>query len=142
MEHTVAEMLAQRIYGPALGYKDLCDHEQLRSDPVFALLSGKRKLEEPLAGDAAVGPPTSLPSFPPPPRNLRTESSRAIIAHMLNRTPAKSGSDPKTDDHPKHPSLIATKTCPLSQNSTRGRNLGLIQFGYLRLDLHQCGFQR
>ena len=43
-------MLAQRIYGLALGYEDLNDHEQLRADPLFGLLSGKRKLEEPLAG--------------------------------------------------------------------------------------------
>ena len=28
-----SEMLAQRIFGLALGYEDLCDHEQLRSDP-------------------------------------------------------------------------------------------------------------
>ena len=54
VEHTVAEMLAQRIYGLALGYEDLCDHEQLRADPVFSLLSGKRKLDEPLAGKSTL----------------------------------------------------------------------------------------
>jgi hypothetical protein len=47
-------MLAQRIYGLALGYEDLCDHEQLRSDPLLGLLSGKRKLEEPLAGKSTL----------------------------------------------------------------------------------------
>ena len=35
------EMLAQRIYGLALGYEDLNDHEQLRSDPLLGLLAGK-----------------------------------------------------------------------------------------------------
>ena len=54
VEHTVAEMLAQRIYGLALGYEDLNDHEQLRTDPVFSLLSGKRKLDEPLAGKSTL----------------------------------------------------------------------------------------
>jgi hypothetical protein len=54
VEHTVAGMLAQRIYGLALGYEDLNDHEQLRADPVFGLLSGKRKLEEPLAGKSTL----------------------------------------------------------------------------------------
>jgi len=54
IEHTVAEMLAQRIYGLALGYEDLNDHEQLRADPVFGLLSGKRKLEDPLAGKSTL----------------------------------------------------------------------------------------
>jgi hypothetical protein len=48
--HPLAEMLAQRIYGLALGYEDLNDHEQLRSDPLLALLRGKRELDEPLAG--------------------------------------------------------------------------------------------
>jgi Transposase DDE domain group 1 len=54
VEHSVAEMLSQRIYGLALGYEDLNDHEQLRTDPVFGLLSGKRKLEEPLAGKSTL----------------------------------------------------------------------------------------
>jgi hypothetical protein len=54
IEHTVAEMLAQRIYGLALGYEDLNDHEQLRSDPLFGLLSGRRKLSEPLAGKSTL----------------------------------------------------------------------------------------
>ena len=43
IEHQLSEMLAQRIYGLALGYEDLNDHEQLRADPVFGLLSGKRE---------------------------------------------------------------------------------------------------
>jgi hypothetical protein len=54
VKHRLAEMLAQRIYGLALGYEDLNDHEQLRADPLFALLSGKRKLEEPLAGKSTL----------------------------------------------------------------------------------------
>ena len=54
IEHTLSEMLAQRIYGLALGYEDLNDHEQLRCDPLMALLSGKRNLEEPLAGKSTL----------------------------------------------------------------------------------------
>jgi hypothetical protein len=54
VEHTVGEMLSQRIYGLALGYEDLNDHEQLRSDPLFGLLSGRRKLDEPLAGKSTL----------------------------------------------------------------------------------------
>jgi hypothetical protein len=54
VEHKLPEMLAQRIYGLALGYEDLNDHEQLRSDPLLGLLSGKRKLEEPLAGKSTL----------------------------------------------------------------------------------------
>ena len=54
IEHTVEEMLSQRIYALALGYEDLNDHDQLRSDPLLGLLSGKRKLEEPLAGKSTL----------------------------------------------------------------------------------------
>ena len=54
VDHPVEQMLAQRIYGLALGYEDLNDHEQLRSDPLLALLSGKRELDEPLAGKSTL----------------------------------------------------------------------------------------
>ena len=50
IDHTVLEMLSQRIYGLALGYEDINDHEQLRTDPVFGILAGREKLDEPLAG--------------------------------------------------------------------------------------------
>jgi hypothetical protein len=54
VKHPLPQMLAQRIYGLALGYEDLNDHEQLRSDPLLALLSGKRELDEPLAGKSTL----------------------------------------------------------------------------------------
>src|SRR6185437_16241129 len=54
VEHSIAEMLSQRIYGLALGYEDLNDHEQLRTDRVFGILSGKRDLTEPLAGKSTL----------------------------------------------------------------------------------------
>src|SRR5512136_2223214 len=41
IEHTVAELVAQRVYGLALGYEDLNDHDELRRDPLFAVLVGK-----------------------------------------------------------------------------------------------------
>ena len=54
VRHQLSEMLAQRIYGLALGYEDLNDHEQLRSDPLLGLLAGKRELDEPLAGKSTL----------------------------------------------------------------------------------------
>ena len=54
VEHSIEEMLAQRIYGLALGYEDLNDHEQLRTDPVFSILAGRAELEEPLAGKSTL----------------------------------------------------------------------------------------
>src|SRR4030081_3161095 len=53
-EHSVLEMLSQRVYGLALGYEDLNDHEQLRKDPVFGVLAGREKLDEPLAGKSTL----------------------------------------------------------------------------------------
>jgi Transposase DDE domain group 1 len=40
-EHGIRSLVAQRIYGLALGYEDLNDHDQLRRDPLFAVLVGK-----------------------------------------------------------------------------------------------------
>ncbi|HUD22826.1 MAG TPA: IS1380 family transposase [Acidobacteriaceae bacterium] len=44
VEHGVAELVAQRIYGLALGYEDLNDHEELRRDPLLAVLVEKEDL--------------------------------------------------------------------------------------------------
>ena len=54
VEHSVLAMLAQRIYGLALGYEDVNDHEQLRNDPVFGMLAGREELEQPLAGKSTL----------------------------------------------------------------------------------------
>jgi hypothetical protein len=54
VEHELSEMLAQRVYGLALGYEDLNDHEELRRDPLLGLLAGKRDLSEPLAGKSTL----------------------------------------------------------------------------------------
>jgi hypothetical protein len=42
IEHTVDELIAQRIYALALGYEDLNDHDDLRYDPLLAILAGKK----------------------------------------------------------------------------------------------------
>ena len=41
IEHEVATLLAQRVFGIALGYEDLNDHDELRHDPMMAVLAGK-----------------------------------------------------------------------------------------------------
>jgi hypothetical protein len=41
IEHGVEELVAQRVYGLALGYEDLNDHEELRRDPLLGVLAGK-----------------------------------------------------------------------------------------------------
>lgn len=54
VERTVAEMVSQRVYGLALGYEDVNDHEQLRNDPAFGMLAGRGELERPLAGKSTL----------------------------------------------------------------------------------------
>ena len=41
IEHEITTLVGQRVYGIALGYEDLVDHDQLRHDPVLAALGGK-----------------------------------------------------------------------------------------------------
>lgn len=41
IEHSVEDLVAQRIYGLCLGYEDLNDHDELRADPVLAVMVGK-----------------------------------------------------------------------------------------------------
>ncbi|MDQ2834556.1 MAG: IS1380 family transposase [Acidobacteriota bacterium] len=45
IEHSVRELVAQRVYALALGYEDLNDHDQLRADPLLAVLADKRDPE-------------------------------------------------------------------------------------------------
>jgi hypothetical protein len=41
VEHRVETLVGQRIFGLALGYEDLVDHDELRKDPTLAVLAGK-----------------------------------------------------------------------------------------------------
>jgi len=41
VEHTVATMIGQRVFGIALGYEDVVDHDTMRHDPIMAVLAGK-----------------------------------------------------------------------------------------------------
>ena len=58
IEHEVATLLGQRVFGIALGYEDLNDHDELRHDPVMAVLAGKlearRKECAPVAGKSTL----------------------------------------------------------------------------------------
>lgn len=58
IEHEVATLVGQRVFGIALGYEDLNDHDHLRHDPVMATLAGKltgrRRNCAPLAGKSTL----------------------------------------------------------------------------------------
>src|SRR5438270_9521526 len=58
VEHEISTMVLQRVVGIALGYEDLNDHDELRHDPVMAVLAGKleanRSACAPLAGKSTL----------------------------------------------------------------------------------------
>jgi hypothetical protein len=41
VEHRIETLVGQRVFGLALGYEDVVDHDRLRHDPVLAVLAGK-----------------------------------------------------------------------------------------------------
>jgi len=45
IEHSVLDLVRQRVYGLALGYEDLNDHDELKWDPLLALAVGKEDVE-------------------------------------------------------------------------------------------------
>lgn len=64
IEHSVYELVTQRVYGICLGYEDLNDHDVLRKDPVLAVLSmkedptGQTRRRESDRGNALAGKST------------------------------------------------------------------------------------
>jgi hypothetical protein len=58
IEHTLPTLVGQRVFGIALGYEDLIDHDELRHDPVMAILAGKLEARRsncaPLAGKSTL----------------------------------------------------------------------------------------
>jgi hypothetical protein len=79
VEHTVDTMVLQRVAGITLGYEDLNDHDELRRDPVLAILAGKLAAKRsgcaPLAGKSTLN---------------RLELSRPIATqyHRVSHDPA------------------------------------------------------
>jgi hypothetical protein len=57
-EHEVSTLVGQRVFGIALGHEDVVDHDQLRHDPVLAVLAGKLEARRagcaPLAGKSTL----------------------------------------------------------------------------------------
>src|SRR5918993_5002384 len=80
IEHQVATLIGQRVVGICLGYEDLIDHDQLRHDPVLAMLAGKLTARRsdcaPLAGKSTLN---------------RLEGSRTALTryHKIAHDPAQ-----------------------------------------------------
>src|SRR2546430_9262360 len=58
IEHEVVTLVGQRVFGIALGYEDLNDHDTLRHDPIMGVLAGKLKTKRkrcaPVAGKSTL----------------------------------------------------------------------------------------
>jgi hypothetical protein len=46
IEHSVEELVRQRVFGIACGYEDLVDHETLRNEPLLAAVVGKAEPQQ------------------------------------------------------------------------------------------------
>ena len=64
IEHPLLDLIAQRVFGLALGYEDLNDHDELRSDPMLAValakddVKGQQRRREQDRGKALAGKST------------------------------------------------------------------------------------
>ena len=85
VEHEVRTLVGQRVFGVALGYEDLVDHDWLRHDPVMAVLVGKlaarRKGCAPAAGKSTLN--RLELSRPAPTRYHKISHDPAAIERLL-----------------------------------------------------------
>ena len=85
VEHSVPELLAQRIYAEALGYEDINDHQQLRRDPLLATACGKK---DPL-GEKRVFHPGPALAAPSTLNRLELSNNRNSRCHKLPHDPKR-----------------------------------------------------
>ena len=112
VEHEVSTMVLQRVVGIALGYEDLNDHDELRHDPVLAVLAGKLAAKRadcaPLAGKSTLN--RLELSRPEPTRYHKVSHNTAAIETLLvdvfleahRRGPAQIILDLDATDDPLH----------------------------------------
>ena len=85
IEHEVRTLVGQRVFGIALGYEDLNDHDVLRHDPVVAVLAGKletgRRACAPVAGKSTLN--RLELSRPEPTRYHKISHDPAAIERLL-----------------------------------------------------------
>ncbi len=87
VEHSLPQLLAQRIYALALGYEDLNDHGQLRRDPLLATACEKR---DPLGLDRFNSEDRGIPLAAPSTLNrLELSNNKATRCHKLPHNPLK-----------------------------------------------------
>jgi hypothetical protein len=88
VEHTLTELLKQRVFGLCLGYEDLNDHDRLRHDPLLAVLVGKsdprgdQRLRARDRGKALAGKSTLNRLELTPVRANAASRYKKIVAHL------------------------------------------------------------
>ena len=87
VEHSLPQLLAQRIIGLALGYEDLNDHAELRRDPLIATACGKPDpLGQTRLNPADRGQPLASPSTL---NRLELSNNKHTGCHKLPHDPVK-----------------------------------------------------
>ena len=85
IEHELRTLVGQRVFGPALGYDDLNDHDELRHDPMMAVLAGKlaarRRDCAPVAGKSTLN--RLELSRPAPSRYHKISHDPAAVARLF-----------------------------------------------------------
>jgi Transposase DDE domain group 1 len=87
VDHSVQELLRQRLFGLALGYEDINDHQRLRLDPLLAVACGKtdplgeQRVLPQFRGVALAGPSTL--------NRLELSNNKDTRCHKLPHDPAK-----------------------------------------------------
>jgi hypothetical protein len=87
VDHSMPQLLAQRIYGLALGYEDLNDHEHLRRDPLLATACDKadplgQDRFNPLDRGIALAAPSTL-------NRLELSNNKFTRCHKLPHDPGQ-----------------------------------------------------
>ena len=85
VDHSVEELLAQRLHGLALGYEDLNDHDTLRLDPLLAVAAGKN---DPLGQDRLHDQSCALAASSTLNR-LELSNNKTTRYHKLSHDPRK-----------------------------------------------------
>ena len=87
IEHRVATLVGQRVFGIALGHEDLIDHDRLRHDPALAVLAGKLEARRPgcapLAGKSTLNRLEHAPAAGEPGRYHRIGHDAAAIEALF-----------------------------------------------------------
>lgn len=87
VDHSVPELLRQRLFGIALGYEDINDHERLRLDPLLAVACGKT---DPLGEHRLLPQHRGIALAAPATLNrLELSNNKATRCHKLPHDPAK-----------------------------------------------------